>query len=179
MVDTCFGEEFNAWRFTLWVLVTQSCLTLCEPMDSSLPDSSVHWIQAGILECVAIPFSSDLPDPGIKPGSSALQADSLPFEPPGKSTKVYFTWILFLFSFCQFFGYSIFTRTESEFGCKKLIWEVKPANMIMEGEVRLAEGKWHSGCLGEQPLPRSAGPNPTGVPRDCPGTWEFWAALPI
>ena len=26
----------------------------------------------------------DLPDPGIKPGSPALRADSLPSEPPGK-----------------------------------------------------------------------------------------------
>ena len=33
-----------------------------------------------------MPFSSpgDLPDPGIKPGSPALQVDSLPSEPPGK-----------------------------------------------------------------------------------------------
>ena len=33
-----------------------------------------------------LPFPSpgDLPDPGIKPRSSALQADSLPSEPPGK-----------------------------------------------------------------------------------------------
>ena len=33
-----------------------------------------------------LPFPSpgDRPDPGIKPGSSALQADSLPPEPPGK-----------------------------------------------------------------------------------------------
>ena len=32
------------------VLVTQSCLTLCNPMDCSLPDSSVHGIfQARIL----------------------------------------------------------------------------------------------------------------------------------
>ena len=34
-----------------------------------------------------LPFSSpgDLPDPGINPGSPALQADSLPSEPPEKS----------------------------------------------------------------------------------------------
>ena len=32
---------------------------------------------------LAIPFSRGLPDPGIKPGSPALQ-DSLPTEPPGK-----------------------------------------------------------------------------------------------
>ena len=29
----------------------------------------------------------DLPDPGIKPGSPALQADSLPSEPPGKGRE--------------------------------------------------------------------------------------------
>ena len=40
------------------VLVTQSCLTLCDPMDCSLPGSSVHgFLQARILEWVAIPFS--------------------------------------------------------------------------------------------------------------------------
>ena len=30
------------------------------------------------------PSPGDLPNPGIKPGSPALQADPLPFEPPGK-----------------------------------------------------------------------------------------------
>ena len=38
--------------------VTQSCPTLCDPMDCSLPDSSVHRIfQARILEWVAVSFS--------------------------------------------------------------------------------------------------------------------------
>ena len=38
--------------------VAQSCLTLCDPMDSSLPGSSIHGIlQARILEWVAISFS--------------------------------------------------------------------------------------------------------------------------
>ena len=36
----------------------QSCLILCDPMDWSLPDPSVHGIlQAGILEWVALPSS--------------------------------------------------------------------------------------------------------------------------
>ena len=40
------------------VLVAQSCLFLCNPMDCSLPGSSVHGIlQVRILEWVAIPFS--------------------------------------------------------------------------------------------------------------------------
>ena len=38
--------------------VTQSCRTLCDPMDSSLPGSAVHGIfQARILEWAAISFS--------------------------------------------------------------------------------------------------------------------------
>jgi len=52
-------------------------------MDCCLPGPSVHGIlQAGILEWIAIPFFRGLSDPGIKPGSLALQADSLPSEPP-------------------------------------------------------------------------------------------------
>ena len=37
-----------------------------------------------------LPFPSpgDLPDPGIKPGSPALQADSLPSEPPEKPKNI-------------------------------------------------------------------------------------------
>ena len=62
------------------VLVVQSYLTLCDPMDCSPPDSSVHGIlQARILEWVAIPSPGDLLDPR----SPALQADSLLSEPPG------------------------------------------------------------------------------------------------
>ena len=53
------------------MLVAQSCLTLCDPMDYSLPGSFVHGIlQSRILEWVVIPV------PGIKPGSPTLQADS-------------------------------------------------------------------------------------------------------
>ena len=54
-------------------------LTLCNPMDCSLPGSFVH----GILQA-RIPSSADLPNPGVESQSPALQADSLPSEPPGK-----------------------------------------------------------------------------------------------
>ena len=58
------------------VLVAQSCLTLCDPMDSSLPGSSVCGILlARILKWVVISFSRDLPDSGIEPRSPALQTD--------------------------------------------------------------------------------------------------------
>ena len=37
------------------------------------------------------PSSGDLPDPGIEPVSPALQADSLPAEPPGMPSKKQFS----------------------------------------------------------------------------------------
>ena len=54
-----------------------------------------HW--SG-LPC---PSPGDLPDSGIKPGSSALQADPLLSEPPGKPpvavyVKVFKAWLVLL-----------------------------------------------------------------------------------
>ena len=67
------------------MLITQSCSILCDSMDCSPPGSAVHGIlQARILEWIAMPFSRE-PTPGNQPREpSALQADSLPSEPPGK-----------------------------------------------------------------------------------------------
>ena len=65
--------------------VTQSCPPLCDPMDCSLPGSSVHGIlQARILEWVALPFSREPSQASIKHRFRTLQADSLPAELPGK-----------------------------------------------------------------------------------------------
>ena len=59
--------------------------------DSAIPWTVVHQAPLSMefsrqeywsgLPC---PSPRDLPDPGIKPGSPTLQADSLPSEPPGK-----------------------------------------------------------------------------------------------
>ena len=65
----------------------QLCLTLCDPMDCSLPGSPVHGIlKARILELVALPSLRDLPYPGIKPTSlsPAWQTGPLPLVPLGK-----------------------------------------------------------------------------------------------
>ena len=52
------GEFLWSNNVFVCVLVTQSCLTLGNPMDCSPPGSSVHGIlQARILEWVAIPLS--------------------------------------------------------------------------------------------------------------------------
>ena len=59
-------------------VLTQS--TPCNPMNCSLPGSSVHGAsQARILEWIGISFSRG----SSKPRSPTLQVDSLPSEPPG------------------------------------------------------------------------------------------------
>ena len=51
--------------------VAQSCLTPSDPMDCSLPGSSVHGIfQARVLEWVAIAFSTALLSPGARSKTS-------------------------------------------------------------------------------------------------------------
>ena len=71
------------------VLVTQSYPTLWDPMDCNPPGSSVHGIlQARILEWVAFPFSRGSSQPRDQTWSPALQADSLPSEPPDKGVKL-------------------------------------------------------------------------------------------
>ena len=48
------------------VLVTQLCPTLCNSMDYSLPDSSVHGIlQVRLLEWEPFPSPENLPGPGF------------------------------------------------------------------------------------------------------------------
>ena len=62
--------------------VAQLCPTLCDPMDCSLPGSSVHGIlQQEYWSGVPFPSPGDLPDRGFRP---ALQVNSLPLCHLGK-----------------------------------------------------------------------------------------------
>ena len=45
---------------------------------------SREFSRQGYWSGLPFPSPGDLPNPGIEPGFPALQADSLPFEPPGK-----------------------------------------------------------------------------------------------
>ena len=80
------------WRMSvfhsfLYVCVCVSCSVVSDslrPHGLYLPGSS-EIFQARILEWIAIPFSRGPSLPRIEPGSPALQADSLPSEPSGKS----------------------------------------------------------------------------------------------
>ena len=78
-------DHSNFWWDYIIALVAQSCLTLCNPIDCSLPHSSVHGIlQAKILEWEAITFSRGSWWPRAWTRSPAVQAGCLPSEPPGR-----------------------------------------------------------------------------------------------
>ena len=73
----------------------QSCLTLCDPMDCSLPDFSVHGILPGkntgvgchvFLQGMFLPQGSGI-EP-MSPAAPALQADSVPLSHQGSSKEV-------------------------------------------------------------------------------------------
>ena len=80
------------------VLVVHPCLTFCYPWTAArqAPPSmgfsrQEHWS--------GFPFPSlgDLFDAGIEPESSALEADSLPSEPPEKPVRI-LEWVAISFS---------------------------------------------------------------------------------
>ena len=67
----------------------QSCPTLCDPLDCSLPGSSVHGIfQARILECVAISPSKGSSWPKIETASPILAGRFFTTVPPGKPNSL-------------------------------------------------------------------------------------------
>ena len=68
------------------VLVTQSCPTLMTlwTIDYQGP-LSMGFVRQEYWSGLPFPSPGDLPDPGIKPRSPALQADSLLTELPGKT----------------------------------------------------------------------------------------------
>ena len=66
-------------------LIPKSCLTLCDPMDYSLPGSSVHGIsQQEYWRGLPFPSPGDLPDRGVEPAFPALTGWFFTAAPPGK-----------------------------------------------------------------------------------------------
>ena len=84
-----------AW-FMCSCFIIKSCLTLCNPMDCSLPGSSIYEIsQARILEWgFHFLLQGNLPNTGIKPKSPALAGEFFNAELPGKPSLIHTMYIL-------------------------------------------------------------------------------------
>ena len=74
--------------------ITQSCLTLCDPMDCSPPDVCQCSSRQEYWSGLPFPAPGDLPDPGITPASLCISCIGSRFfttEPPGKISHIYHT----------------------------------------------------------------------------------------
>ena len=80
-----YDSSFCYWSF---VLSRFSRVQLCATLWTVTHQAplSMGFFRQEYQSGLPCPSPGDLPDPGIKPGSPALQADSLPSEPLGKST---------------------------------------------------------------------------------------------
>ena len=77
------GPECLLQKTHLFVLVTQSCPTLCDSLDCSPPGHSVHGIlQARILRRVAFPFSRGSLQPRAQTQVSCTTGRFVPARPP-------------------------------------------------------------------------------------------------
>ena len=74
----------------VWLFATPSTVASQAP-------PSMGFSRQGYWSELPLPSSEDLPNPGIEPGSCALQAESLPSEPPRKWRKslFYCFWMIF------------------------------------------------------------------------------------
>ena len=85
MGKTTMVRKYEDISFVSVLCCAESCLTLRNPMDYIAHQSplSVGFFRREYWSGLPCPPPGDLPDPGIKPASPALQADSSPFEPAG------------------------------------------------------------------------------------------------
>ena len=114
----------------------QSCLTLCFPMDCSPPgSSSMGFSRQEYWSGLLCPPPGDLPDSGIKPGSRALQADSLPLVPPRKPWHLLPNGI-----WCIFYVFTCLSNTPSD--RPYALWELSLC-FIYHGFPAAYHSTWH------------------------------------
>ena len=105
------------------VLVTQSCLTLCNPMDRSLPGSELHpWDSPGKntgVDCLSL-LQGIFPIQGSNLSLLHWRADSLPSEPPRKSS----------FYICILFQVLSPCRLSQNIGRSSLCYKVGPCRLF-------------------------------------------------
>ena len=110
-------------------------LTLCDPMDCSLPGSSDHGIsQARILEWVAISFSRESFQPWDRTYVSCLAGGFFTTEPPRKPIQLNISSNSFMLYLC--YNVLLFTYY-SDFQTKKQV-QKKQSNFLTykEGQSR-------------------------------------------
>ena len=106
--------------------------------SSVMSDSVAPWTPLSIgfsrqeyWSGLPFPYLGDLSNPGIKPGSPALKADSLPFEPTG-NLKILAEWDAYVRRVCNFLcsvslqqKFEIADECDSSVTAHIFIWQTK------------------------------------------------------
>ena len=80
-LSSSWSQHVPVYSSSVLCWVVQSCLTLCDSMDCSLPGLlSMEFSRQEYWSGLPCPPPGDLPNPEIEPASPALQVDSLPAE---------------------------------------------------------------------------------------------------
>ena len=132
ILHSCFWANWNPVCITLVLcaVLSRVCLFVTPWTVACQAPLSMGILQARILEWVAWPPPGDLPNPGIKLRSPALQVDSLLSEPQGKPINtgvgslsllqgifltqesnqglLHWRWILYQLSYQGVFGLAMF-----------------------------------------------------------------------
>ena len=95
-----FVQIYFLWKWRC--LVTQWGLTLC---DAYQDPQSMGFSRQEYWSGLPFPSPGDLPNPGMEPGSLALQADSLLSKPPEKLS--YFLLSTFVCFICLFWKWYV------------------------------------------------------------------------
>ena len=121
--------------------ITQLYPTLCNPWTvACLASLSMGFSRQEYWSGLPFPSPGDLPNSGIKPGSPALQADSLPTEPLGKSSENYPNFLHYSFLFFSCFMYIDAFR----FSTEKLIQQIISSLITIESSnsAQLLGSQW-------------------------------------
>ena len=105
--------------------VAQSYPTLCDPVNCVAHQAplSMGFSRQEYWSGLPFPSPEDLPNPGIKPRSPALQADTLTSEPPGVHSGLYSSSDLILTTnLGECFCHPDVTDKEAKFQRNKTIW---------------------------------------------------------
>ena len=116
-----FSTPLSTLQLVVVMLLTQSCLTLCDPTDCSPPDSSVHGIlQERILKWVAMPSSrgSSRPRDGTRVSCHSCIAGGL-FTTSATWEALFPSFFLFLKFTCSgHSGFYLESQLPSSFSCQ-------------------------------------------------------------
>ena len=108
------------------------------------------------LQC---PPPEDLPDPGIRPGSPALQVDSLLSEPPGKPKKIGVGSLSLL--------QGIFKTQESNRGvphCRRILYQMSPQGVLLTMSTTLFTKSRYTHTCASSAEKRRSGPRDRVLP---------------